>query len=120
MSAASAARGDRLGTVSRRNFLRIGGGVTAALGALAATGATVHGAGPARLVAAVDAAQARPEASTMELIGFDDLQARSAYQVLVHHHTTAGSDRWILSVGLSSIGSFTSSFTGTYGLSPSA
>jgi hypothetical protein len=35
----------------------------------------------------------------MEQIGFDDLQARSAYQTLVHHHTTGGSDRWILYVG---------------------
>ena len=25
--------------------------------------------------------------------------ARSAYQVLIHHHTTSGSDRWIAYVG---------------------
>jgi hypothetical protein len=35
----------------------------------------------------------------MELVGFDDLQARSAYQVLIHHHTTSGTDRWIAYVG---------------------
>ncbi len=35
----------------------------------------------------------------MELVGFDNLQARSAYQALVHHHTTGGADRWIVYVG---------------------
>ena len=45
------------------------------------------------------AAAAPPESSNMELVGFDDLQARSSYQVLVHRHQVGGQDRWILYVG---------------------
>jgi len=35
----------------------------------------------------------------MELVGFNDLQARSAYQVLVKQRALPGDDRWILYVG---------------------
>ena len=35
----------------------------------------------------------------MELVGFDDLQARSAYQPTVHHYTVGGQDKWILFAG---------------------
>src|SRR5439155_6530556 len=66
----------------------------------AATGATPYGADRfASAAVALQPTAGRPEASNMELVGFDNLQARSAYQVLVHHHTTGGADRWIVYVG---------------------
>ena len=38
---------------------------------------------------------APPEASNMKLVGYNDLQARSAYQPTIHHQ----GDRWIAYVG---------------------
>src|SRR5882724_12104507 len=38
---------------------------------------------------------AQPEASNMKLVGYNDLQARSAYQPTIHHQ----GDRWIAYVG---------------------
>src|SRR5512143_1890545 len=38
---------------------------------------------------------APPEASNMKLVGFNDLQARSAYQPTIHHQ----GDRWIAYIG---------------------
>jgi hypothetical protein len=38
---------------------------------------------------------APPEASNMKLVGYDDLQARSAYQPTIHHQ----GDRWIAYIG---------------------
>ena len=38
---------------------------------------------------------AAPEASNMKLVGYDDLQARSAYQPTIHHQ----GDRWIAYIG---------------------
>ena len=38
---------------------------------------------------------APPEASNMELVGYNDLQARSAYQPTIHHQ----GDRWIAYIG---------------------
>ena len=38
---------------------------------------------------------APPEASNMRLVGYDDLQARSAYQPTIHHQ----GDRWIAYIG---------------------
>ena len=102
MSSRSVGRGARQRAVSRRDFLRLTGGVGLALGAVATGGATAQGAGlsmVATTAAALQPVPGRVEASNMELIGFDDLQARSAYQVAVHHHTTGGADRWILYVG---------------------
>ncbi len=87
--------------VSRREFMRAAGGVTAAIGALGAVGTAV--AGPSSLAASAPVALAAPgsspESRDMQLVGFDDLQARSTYQPVVHHHTTGGSDRWILYAG---------------------
>jgi hypothetical protein len=40
-------------------------------------------------------AQQKPEASNMALVGYSDLQARSAYQPVIHHQ----GDRWIAYVG---------------------
>jgi hypothetical protein len=40
-------------------------------------------------------AQQNPEASNMALVGYSDLQARSAYQPVIHHQ----GDRWIAYVG---------------------
>jgi hypothetical protein len=39
---------------------------------------------------------APPEASNMKLVGYNDLQARSAYQPTIHHQ----GDRWIAYIGL--------------------
>ena len=36
-----------------------------------------------------------PEASNMRLVGFNDLQGRSAYQPTIHHQ----GDRWIAYIG---------------------
>src|SRR5690242_21765165 len=36
-----------------------------------------------------------PEASNMKLVGYNDLQARSAYQPTIHHQ----GDRWIAYIG---------------------
>src|SRR5262249_30704865 len=47
------------------------------------------------LIAAPAAAQNAPEASNMRLVGFSDLQARSAYQPLVHQQ----GGRWIAYIG---------------------
>ena len=41
-------------------------------------------------------AQDKPEASNMRLIGYNDLQGRSAYQPWIHHQ----GDRWIAYIGL--------------------
>jgi hypothetical protein len=96
---------DGVGWVSRRDFLRLSGGASLAIGAVGALTATATSAQGADVVSTMTSAATLlrapggQEASNMELIGFDDLQARSAYQALVHHHTTAGSDRWILYVG---------------------
>src|SRR5215471_17903706 len=38
---------------------------------------------------------AQPEASNMKLVGYNDLQARSAYQPTIHHQ----GDRWIAYIG---------------------
>ena len=38
---------------------------------------------------------APPEASNMQLVGYNDLQARSAYQPTIHHQ----GDRWIAYIG---------------------
>src|ERR1700758_802393 len=38
---------------------------------------------------------APPEASNMKLVGYSDLQARSAYQPTIHHQ----GDRWIAYIG---------------------
>src|SRR6202022_3812520 len=38
---------------------------------------------------------APPEASNMKLVGYNDLQARSAYQPTIHHQ----GDRWIAYIG---------------------
>src|SRR5437762_11118983 len=38
---------------------------------------------------------AKPESRDMELVGYDDLQGRSAYQPLVHRQ----GDRWIAYIG---------------------
>jgi hypothetical protein len=47
------------------------------------------------LVAGAAAQQQRAERSNMDLVGYDDLQARSAYQPLIHQQGS----RWILYVG---------------------
>ena len=41
------------------------------------------------------AAQQQPEALNMRLVGYNDLQARSAYQPTIHHQ----GDRWIAYIG---------------------
>src|SRR5947209_18614444 len=38
---------------------------------------------------------APPEASNMKLVGYSDLQARSAYQPTIHHY----GDKWIAYIG---------------------
>ena len=38
---------------------------------------------------------APPESSNMKLVGYNDLQARSAYQPTIHHQ----GDRWIAYIG---------------------
>lgn len=40
-----------------------------------------------------------PQAANMRLVGYDDLQARSAYQPTIHHHNDRGGDRWIAYIG---------------------
>src|SRR5258707_6287532 len=40
-------------------------------------------------------AQDKPEASNMRLLGYNDLQGRSAYQPVIHHQ----GDRWIAYIG---------------------
>ena len=40
-----------------------------------------------------------PEASNIRLVGFNDLQGRSAYQPTIHHQ----GDRWIAYIGLAVI-----------------
>jgi hypothetical protein len=108
MSSGSVARGGGVGGgfvdsgVSRRDFLRFSGGASVALGALTATAVTAPSVGAAwglTAAAALPTEAGRVEASNMEQLGFNDLQARSAYQPVIHHHTTPGSDRWILYVG---------------------
>src|SRR5216684_2556437 len=47
------------------------------------------------LATAATAQQRRAEKSNMELIGYNDLQARSAYQPLIHKQ----GDRWIAYIG---------------------
>jgi len=47
------------------------------------------------LVVAPAAAQTTPEAENMALVGYDDLQGRSAYQPVIHHQ----GDRWIAYIG---------------------
>jgi hypothetical protein len=58
--------------------------------------------GPALALAAIGGAVAQtpkvgqpPEAANMRLVGFNDLQARSAYQPTIHHQ----GDRWIAYIG---------------------
>lgn len=88
----------QLTSVSRRNFIKLSGAATVALGAVASSSATSFGS--EQVAAAVSQPTAgNPEARNMELVGFDDLQARSAYQPTVHHYTVGGQDRWILFVG---------------------
>src|SRR5437016_14680373 len=43
----------------------------------------------------IASAQHNPEASNMALVGYSDLQARSAYQPVIHHQ----GDRWIAYIG---------------------
>src|SRR6476620_10525646 len=52
--------------------------------------ATLLAAAPAQTLA-----QARPEMEDMALVGYDDLQARSAYQPTIHHQGS----RWIAYIG---------------------
>ena len=40
-------------------------------------------------------AQAKPESKNMELVGYNDLQGRSAYQPTIHHQ----GNRWIAYIG---------------------
>jgi len=47
------------------------------------------------VIAAPAAAQKRPEAKDMTLLGYDDLQGRSAYQPTIH----AQNGRWIAYIG---------------------
>jgi len=47
------------------------------------------------LLAIAEAAQQKPEKSNMDLVGYNDLQARSAYQPTIHKQ----GDRWIAYVG---------------------
>src|SRR5437879_367268 len=47
------------------------------------------------IVSAAAFAQDKPEASNMRLVGYDDLQGRSAYQPWIHHQ----GDRWIAYIG---------------------
>ena len=47
------------------------------------------------VVAATAAAQTRPEASNMALVGYNDLQGRSAYQPTIHQQN----GRWIAYIG---------------------
>ncbi|MBV9584730.1 MAG: hypothetical protein JO213_07580, partial [Alphaproteobacteria bacterium] len=53
--------------------------------------------GAAALVAASTTAfgQDKPEAGNMRLVGYNDLQARSAYQPVIHHQ----GDRWVAYIG---------------------
>src|ERR1700730_3009964 len=45
--------------------------------------------------ASIASAQQKPEASNMTLVGYSDLQGRSAYQPVIHHQ----GDRWIAYIG---------------------
>src|SRR5438105_11976130 len=47
------------------------------------------------IVSAAAFAQDKPEASNMRLVGYNDLQGRSAYQPWIHHQ----GDRWIAYIG---------------------
>src|SRR5215813_1513285 len=47
------------------------------------------------LLSIVAAAQQKPEKSNMDLVGYNDLQARSAYQPTIHKQ----GERWIAYVG---------------------
>src|SRR5947209_16319764 len=47
------------------------------------------------IVSATAFAQDKPEASNMRLVGYNDLQGRSAYQPWIHHQ----GDRWIAYIG---------------------
>ena len=47
------------------------------------------------MVSAAAFAQDKPEASNMRLVGYNDLQGRSAYQPWIHHQ----GDRWIAYIG---------------------
>ena len=50
---------------------------------------------PVRVYAQQQLIGAPPEASNMKLVGYNDLQARSAYQPTIHHQ----GDRWIAYIG---------------------
>src|SRR5262249_54564867 len=63
--------------------------------------------GPIAVLSAVGAAQQRTEKSNMELVGYHDLQSRSAYQPIVHKQ----GDRWIAYIGHHG-GQVTNSLTG--------
>ncbi|HEY4472201.1 MAG TPA: hypothetical protein VGN21_13590, partial [Stellaceae bacterium] len=47
------------------------------------------------VISAAAFAQDKPEASNMRLLGYGDLQGRSAYQPWIHHQ----GDRWIAYIG---------------------
>src|SRR5215813_10700095 len=47
------------------------------------------------LLAIAEAAQQKPEKSNMDLVGYNDLQGRSAYQPTIHKQ----GDRWIAYIG---------------------
>ncbi len=59
------------------------------------TGATLGGFLTAETMTPPTAAQRSPRASNMELVGYNDLQARSAYQPVVQKQ----GERWIAYVG---------------------
>jgi hypothetical protein len=61
-----------------------------AIGPVLVLSATLAAAAPAQTLA-----QARPEMEDMALVGYNDLQARSAYQPTIHHQ----GNRWIAYVG---------------------
>lgn len=87
----------RAAAVSRRDFLKVSGGAGLAATTLVG-GVTTLGEHSFAAPVAAQPGAAGVESSNMELVGFNDLQARSAYQVLVHHHVVPD-DRWILYVG---------------------
>src|SRR5215470_5821018 len=47
------------------------------------------------LLAIAEAAQQKPEKNNMDLVGYNDLQARSAYQPTIHKQ----GERWIAYIG---------------------
>jgi hypothetical protein len=88
-----------MGPISRREFMKLSGAAGLTVGALAASTSAAAAQQQHTAAAQVQPTPGAAEARNMELVGFNDLQARSTYQPTVHHYTAGGQDRWILFAG---------------------